>query len=110
MQTIARHRHWFTGLAVMIGIALSLLLLVSAFGGWSRSSDTPVRVGASPAVAVDGSSISGPAAVPVNPWAVNDPATIRSLCTQTSLDPAVKDAIRGRCTGQPAEPRTRGVQ
>jgi hypothetical protein len=110
MQTIARHRHWFTGLAVMAGIALSLLLLVSAFGGWSRSSDTPVPVGASPAVAVDGSSSSGPAAVPVNPWAVNDPATILSLCTQTSLDPAVKDAIRGRCTGQPAEPRTRGVQ
>lgn len=114
MEPIARHRHWFAGLAVSIGIALSLLLLAATSGGWNRGSDTPVRVGASPAVAVDGSSRPGPAGVPVNPWAANDPATILPLCTQRSVDPAVRAAISGWCanarSGPAAEAPTRGVR
>jgi hypothetical protein len=110
METIARRRHRLAGLAVVIGIALSLLLLVAASRGWNWSSDTPVRIGTSPAIATDGSSESGPAAVPVNPWAANDPATIRPLCTRTSLDLGVREAIRGSCTGRPAKPWARGIQ
>ena len=98
METIARRRHWFPRIAVMVGIALSLSLLIVVSGGWNGDSGGSVRVGAPPADALDGSPIlPGPAAVPVNPWAVNDPATLAPLCTQASLDPTVREAISAWC-------------
>ena len=97
MKAIARRRYGFASLAVVIGITLSVLLLAGACGGSNGRSDHLVGAGDSSPATAQGSSTSGPAAVPVNPWAVNDPATILSLCRQPSLDPAVRQAISGWC-------------
>jgi hypothetical protein len=114
METIAQRRYGFAWLAVVTGITLSLLLLVVACGGSNGESNHLVRAGSSPAASNDGSPTEGPAAVPVNPWAVNDPATILSLCRQPSLDPAVRQAISARCGDErlataPAA-RARGIE
>ena len=101
MDAINRSRYGFASLAVVMGITLSLLLLVGACGGSNGRSDHLVRAGDSPAATAEGSGTGGPAAIPVNPWAVNDPATILSLCRQPSLDPAVRQAISGWCGGDP---------
>jgi len=97
METIARNRHWFPRFVVMIGIALSLSLLIVASGGWNGGADGSVQVGTASADALDGPPVPGPAAVPVNPWAANDPATVVPLCNEPSLDPAVRQALDRWC-------------
>ena len=99
MKAIARRRYGFASLEVVIGITLRVLLLAGACGGSNGRSDHLVGAGDSSAATAQGSGTGGPAAVPVNPWAVNDPATILSLCRQPSLDPGVRKAISGWCGG-----------
>src|SRR4051794_35415729 len=89
METIAHHRHPFATIIVVVAIALSVALLVAAQTSTGASSEH-VRVGTpKPTLTQPGE---------INPWAFNDPETIRSLCGQLpTVDPSVRQQITAMC-------------